>query len=561
MKCFKLLVLWGLLAAFPLGNEIHAQKNIDEQNPQDSELSTPFTRPKLVVGIVVDQMRYDYLTRFWDHYGDGGFKRMVNEGFNCRNNHFNYAPTSTGPGHASVYTGTTPATHGIIGNEWYDKVSDAAVYCASDTTMTSVGTASDAGRMSPHRMNVTTLADELRLHTQMQSKVIAVALKDRGAVLPGGHTANAAYWFEGGSEGNWISSSFYMDELPRWVNRFNNSDAVAKYKKPWNTLKPLSTYTQSGPDNTPYEALIDGESAPVFPHDLESLWEANGQYGLLRITPFGNSITTDFALAALKGEDLGQDEITDFLAVSYSSTDYVGHFFGVNSKEIQDTYLRLDQDLERLFEALDNEVGEGQYTVFLTSDHAAVNVPAYLSDMKIPAGYFSLSLFRDRIMEFMKNRFGTTNLIKNYSNAQIFLDHEVMQKLDLSIIQVQEEMSEELLKYDGIDRVYTGYQMQHNEYSAGIPYILQNGYNQKRSGDILMVLEPATVSYSRTGSTHGSPQIYDTHAPLLFFGKGINPGSTTRRTEIPDIAPTISALLGIAFPNGTTGSPISEVLE
>ena len=557
MKRFQQLLAALFFILFVLNNPLHAQRDRTGNTEQDA----PFKRPKLVVGIVVDQMRYDYLTRFWDHYEEGGFKRLVNEGFNCKNNHFNYAPTSTGPGHASVYTGTTPATHGIIGNNWYDKYSDSSVYCASDTTQTSVGTQSDAGEMSPHRMGVTTITDELRLHTQMQGKVIAVALKDRGAVLPGGHTANAAYWYTGGTEGNWISSSYYMEALPRWVNAFNKSDAVERYKKVWTTLKPINTYTQSGSDNNAYEGTFNGETAPVFPHDLESLWDNNGKFGLLRISPFGNSITTDFALAALEGEDLGQDQITDFLAISYSSTDYVGHFFGVNSKEIQDTYLRLDQDIARLLKELDKEVGKDQYTVFLTADHAAVNVPAYLSDMKIPSGYFTLSKYRDQLNQFLSYRYGTTDLIKNYSNFQIFLDHAVIRNLDLSVREVQEDLAQEFLKYEGISRAYTGYQMLQNNYQEGIPYILQNGYNQKGSGDILFVLEPAHASYSRTGSTHGSPHVYDTHVPLLFYGNGIRKGSTTGRTEIPDIAPTIASLLGIAFPNGTTGSPIKEVLE
>ncbi|MDX1314324.1 MAG: alkaline phosphatase family protein, partial [Eudoraea sp.] len=347
----------------------------------------------------------------------------------------------------------------------------------------------------------------------------------------------------------------------QWVNKFNNSNAVERYKKSWTTLKPINTYTQSGSDNNAYEGTFNGESAPVFPHDLVGLWDNNGKYGLLRITPFGNSITTDFALAALEGEDLGKDQVTDFLAISYSSTDYVGHFFGVNSKEIQDTYLRLDQDLERLFNELDKKVGAGEYTVFLTADHAAVNVPAYLNDMKIPAGYFSLSAYREKVNEFLRYRYGTTDLIKNYSNSQIFLDHDVIANLDLNLREIQEELAREFLQYEGINRTYTGYQMLHNDYQEGIPYILQNGYNQKSSGDILLVIEPAHASYSRTGSTHGSPQIYDTHAPLLFYGKGIKKGSTVGRTEIPDIAPTIASLLGIAFPNGATGKPIKEVLE
>ncbi|MFT6994688.1 MAG: hypothetical protein ACJA1P_001426, partial [Maribacter sp.] len=192
-------------------------------------------KPKLVVGIVVDQMRYDYITRFYNHYGEGGFKRMITEGFNCKNNHFNYAPTSTGPGHTSVHTGTTPATHGVIGNNWYDKENDETVYCAGDASYASVGTKSDAGQMSPHRMSVTTVSDELRLHTQMRGKTIAIAIKDRGAVLPGGHTANAAYWFHGADEGKWISSTYYMDKLPTWVSDFNSSGAVQSYKRAWTT--------------------------------------------------------------------------------------------------------------------------------------------------------------------------------------------------------------------------------------------------------------------------------------------------------------------------------------
>ncbi|WP_067037693.1 alkaline phosphatase PafA [Allomuricauda sp. CP2A] len=532
------------------------KNNAEEKAPVEIAQS-----PKLVVGIVVDQMRYDYLTRFWNHYGEGGFKRLVNDGFNCKNHHFNYAPTSTGPGHASVYTGTTPATHGVIGNNWYDKETGEEVYCAGDGSYQSVGTTSDAGQMSPHRMLTTTITDQLRLHTQQRGKVIAVALKDRGAVLPGGHTANAAYWFEGGDTGNWITSSYYMNALPQWVSDFNTSDAVEAYKKPWNTLKPINTYVESGLDNNSYEEKIDGETDTSFPHDLPTLWEDNGQFGLLRITPFGNSITADFALAALEEEDLGADTITDFLAISFSSTDYVGHFFGVNSKEVQDTYIRLDQDLARIFAALDEKVGAGEYTVFLTADHAAINVPAYLADQKIPAGYLDMAGMREEFNEFLQYKYGTTDVVKNISNFQIFLDHKILSNLDIDLDDAEEEIAKELLKYEAVNQVYTGHQMWSNEYTEGIPYILQNGYNQKRSGDILFVPRPGFISYGKTGSTHGSPMIYDTHVPLLLYGKGIGQGSTVNRTEIPDIAPTIAALLGIAFPNGTTGKPIGEVLE
>jgi len=510
---------------------------------------------------VVDQMRYDYLTRFWDQYGEGGFKRMVNEGFNCKNNHFNYAPTSTGPGHTSVYTGTTPSMHGIIGNDWFDKESGEDVYCAGDDSYASVGTTSDAGQMSPHRMLTTTITDQLRLHTQKRGKVIGVALKDRGAILPAGHAANAAYWFEGGETGNWITSSYYMDELPQWVADFNESNTVENYKKPWNTLKPIETYMESGLDANNYEGLQKGETTNTFPHDFPAIWEQNGQFDLLRRSPYGNSITADFALAALEGEDLGADTITDFLAISFSSTDYVGHFYGVNSKEIEDTYIRLDQDLARIFSVLDEKVGEGEYTVFLTADHAAINVPSYLMDSKIPAGYLDMGGMQAKFAEFLQYKYGTTDVVRDLSNYQLFLDHKILANLDVDLEQAQKDIAMELLSYEGIGQVYTGYQMWENEYSEGIPYILQNGYNQKRSGDVLLVPNTGYISYSRTGSTHGSAQIYDTHVPLLLFGKGVKQGSTVNRTEIPDIAPTIATLLGIAFPNGATGQPIGEVLE
>ena len=517
--------------------------------------------PKLVVGIIVDQMRYDYLTRFWNHYGEGGFKRLTNQGFTAKNHHFNYAPTSTGPGHASVYTGTTPSEHGIIGNNWYDNDIADSVYCASDSICTSVGTISDAGEMSPRRMLTTTITDQLRLHTQMRGKTIAVALKDRGSVLPGGHTANAAYWFEGDDVGKWITSSYYMDQLPKWVQDFNSSGKTQSYKKAWTTLKDISTYVESGVDNNPYEGLFETETAPVFPHNTPNLLDKTTDFDIIKETPWGNSLTTDFAIEALENENLGADAITDFLALSYSSTDYIGHKFGVNSKEVQDAYLRLDLDLERLLTKLDIKVGAGKYTVFLTADHGAINVPAYLKDSKVAAGYLDKEVMKLKLNEFLSYTYGTTDLIKGISNNQVFLDRKIINNLDMDLREVQEEIAIELLAYEGVNKTYTGYQMWQNDYTKGIPYILQNGWHHKRSGDILIVPKPAHISYPKTGSTHGSPMIYDTHVPLLFYGNGIKKGSTIHRTETPDIAPTLATMLGIAFPNGTTGKPIPAVLE
>jgi len=555
MKKFLSVILFLSLIFSCKGQE----KSTDVSTNSNKE--TVLKKPKLIVGIVVDQMRYDYLTRFESKFGEGGFKRLINKGFNCKNNHFNYVPTYTGPGHASVYTGTTPKYHGIISNNWYDKEIKASVYCAQDDEVNSVGTESSAGKMSPQRMLTTSFADENRLFTQMRGKTIGIALKDRGAILPAGHTANAAYWFHGKDEGVWITSSFYREDLPKWVSDFNASDAVESYLKDWNTSFPIEAYVESGDDQNDFERGFNGKPTATFPYDLAALSSQNGGFDILKTTPYGNSITMDFALAALKGEALGQDDDTDVLAISFSSTDYVGHNFGVNSKEVEDTYIRLDKDLERLLNTLDGYVGEGEYTVFLTADHGAVNVPAYLQSVNVPAGYLDYNSRKALFQKFLMDTYGTTDLIENVSNNQIFLNKAKLKELDLNIHDVEQALVDEQISYPNIAKVYTATTMNSTNFTTGIEVLLQNGYNQKRSGDVIVVDDIAHIAYSRTGSTHGSGLNYDTHVPLLFFGAGIQHGETFDKTVIPDIAPTISALLGISFPNGATGRPLGFILN
>jgi predicted AlkP superfamily pyrophosphatase or phosphodiesterase len=537
-----------------------AQQESNNNSIQNTD-KVSSSRPKLVVGIVVDQMRYDYLTRFESKFGEGGFMRMINEGFNCKNNHFNYVPTYTGPGHASVYTGTTPKYHGIISNNWYDKDIKKSVYCAQDDDVESVGTDSWAGKMSPHRMLTTSVADENRLFTQMRGKTIGIAIKDRGAILPAGHTANAAYWFHGKDEGVWVTSTFYRNDLPQWVIDFNDSDAVESYLKVWDTYQPIETYIESGSDLNSFEGGFKGKETATFPYDLAALKEENGGYDILKATAYGNSFTMDFAIAAIEGEALGQDNDTDVLAVSFSSTDYVGHNFGVNSKEVEDTYIRLDRDLERFFNYLDENVGEGEYTVFLTADHGAVDVPAYLQSVKIPAGYLDYNSRKEKFNKFLTDTYGTTDIVENISNNQVFLNKAKLKELSLNLHEVEQALIDEQISYPNISKVYTATTMNSTNFTTGIEALLQNGFNQKRSGDVIIVDDIAHIAYSRTGSTHGSGLNYDTHVPLLFFGKGIKKGQTFEKTVIPDIAPTISALLGISFPNGATGQPLGFVID
>ncbi|BAO74830.1 alkaline phosphatase PafA [Winogradskyella sp. PG-2] len=553
-KCYTLITFLLLFSACGSQNETilaTEQTNTIETN----------SKPKLVIGIVVDQMRYDYLTRFESKYGEGGFKRMMREGFNCKNNHFNYIPTYTGPGHASVYTGTTPKYHGIISNNWYDKETKETVYCAGDENVKSIGTEDKAGKMSPHLMLTTTFSDENRLFTQMRGKTIGISLKDRGAILPAGHTANAAYWFHGKEEGTWITSSFYMNTLPNWVTDFNTAEVAKSYLKEWNTVYDISTYIESGTDDNNFERGFMGKDKAIFPYDLKTLSKDNNGFDILKATPYGNSLTTDFAIAAIEGEQLGMDEITDVLTVSYSSTDYVGHNFGVNSKEVEDTYIRLDKDIERFFKYLDETVGEGEYTVFLTADHGAVNVPAYLQSVKVPAGYLDYDSRKEKFQAFLKDTFGTTDIVEKVSNNQVFLSKSKLKELGLNLHNVEQALVDEQISYENIAKVYTATTMNSTNFTTGIEVLLQNGFNQKRSGDVIIIDDIAHIAYSKKGSTHGSGLNYDTHVPLLFLGNGIKQGETYNKTVIPDIAPTISALLGISFPNGSTGCVLGFVIK
>jgi predicted AlkP superfamily pyrophosphatase or phosphodiesterase len=546
MKSVQKLLLFTLILTF--SSLARGQKTTPE-------------RTKLVVGIVVDQMRYDYLTRFEEKYGDNGFKRLINDGFSCNNNHFNYVPTYTAPGHASIYTGTTPKNHGIISNDWYNKFEKKSVYCVSDDSVNSVGTQSTAGQMSPHRLKTTTVTDQNRLFTQMRGKTIGISLKDRAAILPAGHTANGAYWFQGREEGNFITSSYYMDKLPKWVNDFNASAKAKSYLRPWTTLLDIKTYTESGADLNTFEGGFKGKENATFPYDLGSLNPQNGGYDILKSTPYGNSLLTDFALAAIDGEQLGTDADTDFLTVSFSSTDYVGHNFGVNSKEIEDTYIRLDRDLGRLLDALDKKVGKGAYTVFLTADHGAVNVPSYLESIKIPAGYFDSAGFEKDVRAYVANIYGRDDLIEDISNYQVFFSYKVLQDNTIDAEELQKKIAHYALQYEHVNKVYTRSQLEQEGYHNSTGELVQNGFDQKRSGDVFLILDPGVISYSKTGSTHGTSYSYDTHVPLLFYGNGIKKGKTYERTVIPDIATTIAALLGIEFPNGFSGDVLTDVME
>jgi len=559
-------------------------------------------RPKLVVGIVVDQMRYDYLYRYWRKFGAGGFKRLLGEGFSFESCHYNYVPTYTGPGHACIYTGSTPSVNGIVGNNWFVREENRATYVTEDKTVQSVGGTGAAGQQSPRHLLTTTITDELRLATNFQSKVIGVCIKDRGSVLPAGHSATAAYWYDSGN-GSFISSTFYQKTLPDWVVKFNQRGLATQYlSQPWATLRPLAEYTESSPDNATWEAAFKGEANPVFPHDLPAIsgvpaaarkdnlpgpasqTAADGKtasatpaagasaanaatpnLGLLPSTPFGNSLTNEMAMEAIRAERLGQRGVTDFLALSFSSTDYVGHQFGPNSIEVEDTYLRLDQELTRLFNYLDQTVGKGQALVFLTADHGAAHSPEFLRAHSLPGAAVGASVMRDSLQNRLVRRHGAGNWVLSYENQQVYLNRQLAAQKKLKISDLSEEVVQVMVQLPGVSRALTAEDIQKSHWDSGTLMYLENGYYPKRCGDVLVVLEPGwyeSYTYpSSKGTTHGESWAYDTHVPLLFWGWHVKHGESAAPVHVVDIAATMARFLHIQEPSGCSGVPLVEVLR
>ncbi len=514
-------------------------------------------RPKLVVGIVIDQMRWDYLYRYNRYAENGGFKRLMKSGYNCENTLINYTPTVTACGHASIYTGSVPAINGITGNIWMDRQTNRDVYCSEDKTVKTVGSNTAAGLMSPVNLLTTTICDELRLATNFRSKVIGVSLKDRGSILAAGHSANAAYWYDSRT-GDWITSSYYMNELPKWVTDFNAKKLVDKYyDQGWNTLYPVNTYEQSTEDAKTYEAKTFG--ANVFPYSMKQY--IGKDYGRIPVMPQGNTFTSEFAKSAISNEGLGNDNITDFLSVSYSSPDYIGHSFGPNSIEEEDNFLRLDKDLGELLDFLDTKVGKNQYLIFLSADHGVLQVPEYLREHKIPANRFDINIIGN-INQLLKRQFGKDSLIMDMMNYQLFLNRPVIEASSLKMEDIKKSIISNMAGLPGIARVFDIENILNTPLNAKLQEMLVNGYYPKRCGDIQIIFQPHWIEgYSTTGTTHGLWNPYDAHIPLLWYGWGIKPGKTSREVSITDIAPTLAALLKIQAPSGSVGKVIGEIVR
>lgn len=517
-------------------------------------------KPKLVVGIVVDQMRWDYLYRFYSSYGHNGFRRLMDEGYNCQNTMINYLPSYTAPGHSCVYTGSVPSIHGIAANDWVDNYTGKSVYCTDDTVKEVInGVVTSRQSMSPRNLLVSTITDELRLATNFKNRVYGIAIKDRGSILPAGHLANGAYWLDD-TTGSFCSSTYYKSSSPKWLKAFNGRHvADSLIKIGWNLKGRQSNYWQSTTDDNAYEGKLKGESKPTFPHNVSKL-PAKDRYNSFKFFPGGNTLTLLAAMACRDGAHLGESDFTDFLAVSLSSTDYTGHMFGPNSMEVEDVYRRLDDDLAMFFAYLDRTVGEGNYTVFLTADHGAAHNPQYLTDNGVPAGFLSKD-YKKELNNYLGSIYKTSAIVKHYTNYQLYLDDSVIKAANLDEARVRASIVDYLNKQPEFSYVADLKHLDNTPLPEPIRTMIINGYNRGRSGSIQMIPAPGWFEgHSKTGTTHGTWNPYDTHIPLLWYGCGIPHGETNNVVHMTDIAPTLAALLHIQMPNGCIGKPIVELL-
>ncbi len=508
-------------------------------------------QPKLIVGIVVDQMRYDYLTKFYNDFGEDGFKRLLREGLNCKNVHYTYKPTYTGPGHATIFTGTSPSVHGIVGNNWFERSEKESVYCVKLND-------GDSSSFSPKRLLVETFADALKQHSNFNSKSFGISLKDRGAILPAGHLADGAYWFSS-EKGVWQSDAYYLNNNPVWLQEFNAQDYSKRYlSEGWTLSQSISEYSESAPDLNSYEFPLTKNSKTTFPYDLVKA-QKESDWGILKKVPQGNQMSADLFKLLIEKELIGKDDYTDFVSLSFSATDYVGHIFGVQSVEVHDTYIKLDKTIADILQFLDNNVGKEKYTLFLTSDHGAGMPRAYLKEKGIPSGKLDGREISKNLKRIAVQEGVSEDWIARVMNLNVYFNDSLKATEEEKYQRLKLKCSQWLNKQKGIARVVDLENISDSEDKR--EKMVLEGVHPKRSGDLVLVEEANWSSYTDKGSTHGSPYEYDTHVPLLFYGFGIPKGEVLSAHPVRSIVPSLSLLFGFQTNGVVQTEPIQELFE
>jgi predicted AlkP superfamily pyrophosphatase or phosphodiesterase len=523
----------------------------------------PPDKPRLVIGIVVEQLKFDQLEKFRDRLGENGIKRLINEGTYFKNASFEYMLTQSAPGHATISTGTEPSSNGITSDSWYLPLKNELIYCTSDVSVNPVGGSFESGMHSPVNLQASTFSDELEMASNKKAKVFGIGLKESSAILSAGHGANGAYWFDN-TTGSWMSSTYFIDSLPVWVNDYNAMKFADSYlNSSWNLLRPETYYTDCLADSNGFEAGFN--MVNYFPYDLKKMrykgvFNDRNDYSLLRETPYGNSLTTSFALRLIEKEGLGKDDITDYLSVCYSATDNIGHRFGPSSVEMGDAILRLDDDIKNLLSYVNDSIGKRNILIYFTAAHGISEIPTVLENNRIPAGYFKQNQALQLLRSYLNAVYGEGDWIKGYSERQIFLNRILIEDARLSLDEVQKKVARFLVQFTGVAAAYPYSAFEANDFGNGNLKKIINNFNPQRSGDVIVTLDPGWVDKSEEYVTnHNSPYEYDSHVPLIWYGWTVNRATVTRKVNMTDIAATLSSLCKIPYPNACTGEPMFEL--
>ncbi|MHA7109720.1 alkaline phosphatase family protein [Sunxiuqinia elliptica] len=526
---------------------------VAQQVPLNAESQT-----RLVVVLNVEQMRTDYISRFWNQFQEGGFKRLVNDGMVCENASMDLHIQKTVTGVPTLFTGVYPSRHGIVNDSWYDRLRQNDVDALRDDYFMTVGSDSKEGQLSAVKLLSPTIGDVLKLSSQNQSKVFSVALNANSAVFSAGHSADGAYWMDE-QTGNMISSSYFVDQFPDWVRTFNDKGFAEMYvNRDWETLLPSTSYTESLADDYVLEPGYY-EKWNTLPYNLSKLKSRAGSYKILKTTPFGNTMVKDFALALIEAEELGQDHTPDLLAVNFSSMDYEQGAFSPHSVEIQDLYLRLDRNIEHLLNYLDKEVGRDQYLVVLSSACSTGYPVNYLKEeFNMPVGFVAPERMVALLKSYLNISYGQGEWVEFIGDQQIYLNRDLIEKEDLELERVQEKAAAFINQFEGVKLALPAISFEQGDYMKSQLAVIANSFNFKRSGDILYALEDGwqpEYKYKRT--------IYNDNSriPLIWYGKGIGKGSTLKQVEAVDMVPTILYSLGMGIPKHCTGRIIEDVLQ
>jgi len=524
----------------------------------------PPEKPHLIVGIIVEQLRYDQLEKYRDRFSENGIRRILNEGTYFKNASYDYMLTQSAPGHATISTGTDPAIHGITSDSWYVPLKNELIYCTQDNEVDPVGGSYESGLHSPANLLSSTFADELFMASKGKSKIYSIGIRESSAILSAGHSANGVYWYDN-TTGTWMTSTWYMDSLQVWIKDFNALMLPEGYlSNPWNLLKDAATYSDCMADTNSFEAGFDGRS--YFPYDLKKLstrglLNTKKDFSVLGETPFGDTFTTDFAIRLIREEKLGKDDQPDFLSICYSSTDNIGHRFGPSSVEAADAILRLDREIARLLTFLNDTIGKRNVLVYFTSAHGVSEIPAILQKSRVPSGYFRPTQAMQLLKSYLNALYGQGDWVKGYSERQIFLNRTLIEDANIPLEEVQKKVSRFMVQFSGIASAYPYAAFEANDFGNGHLKRIVNSFTPQRSGDVIITLNPGWIERSDYVTDHNSPYEYDAHVPLLWYGWTVNRATVTRKVNINDIAVTLSSLCKVPFPNASNGDPLLELIR